>query len=591
MTDIPQHAPRIEREPGSATAEDAGLQMNEGKLDSLATDHTALLQASIRSLELLGVLESVARRLLIRTQENGTSSSPQLTSLQAKLDRLSREWDENLDKRDAATLEAFATVSKLIQSLKNEWDSKLDHLRRELEKTSQLASEYLPLHVKTSAFCCANPEVGLLIYLHNFLPTLTAVDVGAHRGEISLQLLNSGYEVYAFEPYPPSFETLSKQLAGKEQCHIYNCGVAAADTTMQLYIADDTSSNHQYVDASLFNSLVQHSMPPDLRFTSSMEVTVRSLFSLAAEGRIPFEIGVLKVDTEGYDSEVLAGLGDLRPYVVVAEFWSPDFVFARQGALNDLNQLIPQMRARGYQWYVVLYRPVETNTVSFYCNHEGSVSNSWGNVVFFRDRHLFMRAQEWCSSILPATFLNVPTDEPLHLAHRSAKSPEIHAELEAVRTLLGKQDEEIATGLRKRRELEQLLSRRDEEIATALQKTQEFEQLLRKRDEEIATALQKRWALEQLLGSLEQGRKRVESELQHSELELSHTKFELDRIKLELQNEIRVRDELKTTISTLDNRITRIKGSLSWKLTSPLREIRRAVGKCGRYLIGHDKVH
>ena len=40
-------------------------------------------------------------------------------------------------------------------------------------------------------------------------------------------------------------------------------------------------------------------------------------------------IDFLKVDTEGFDLEVIKGLGNVRPAIVQIEFWGDEFIFIR----------------------------------------------------------------------------------------------------------------------------------------------------------------------------------------------------------------------------------------------------------------------
>ncbi len=380
-------------------------------------------------------------------------------------------------------------------------------------------------------------------YLHGFLPVVTAIDVGANRGDISLQLLAVGYTVYAFEPYPPLFEELQKRLGSRAGCSVYDLALGTADTSMKLHIAEDMSANRGYGDVSVLNSLVLHSMPSDLRFVRSVDVAVRSLGSLASEGKIPSDIGLLKVDTEGYDLAVLQGMDDLRPHVVFAEFWASDFVFGRQGASNQLEQLVKEMRARGYNWHLVLYRLSGSDQVSFYCNDEHSVSDSWGNVCFFRDHQLFMHAHEWCSAVLPPTHLNYEDSSgPRHIAHNRMIFPELEARLDKLREQLVRREQEIAEMSGKARELEELLRAREQE-------SKQLESQLNRTRSELRAELRERSDLDNRVRELS------------AALEVSQRAAEASQ-----------------------DRIRRMRHSVSWKLTSPFREMRRAGTRIRRAL-------
>jgi hypothetical protein len=90
--------------------------------------------------------------------------------------------------------------------------------------------------------------------------------------------------------------------------------------------------------------------------------------------------------------------------VVIVEYWDEATPFGASGAMNRLDDMVKEMRRRDYHWYIVFYRVWGTETVSFYCNHERSVENAFGNVFFFRDYTAFAEALKWCSAVLPVTY-------------------------------------------------------------------------------------------------------------------------------------------------------------------------------------------
>jgi len=86
----------------------------------------------------------------------------------------------------------------------------------------------------------------------------------------------------------------------------------------------------------------------------------------------------------------------------MAEYWDPEFPFARTGASNRLDDLVAEMRRRGYPWHIVLYRVWGRDGVAWYANRATSVERSWGNLLFFKDWRLFASASRWCAGSLPA---------------------------------------------------------------------------------------------------------------------------------------------------------------------------------------------
>jgi hypothetical protein len=145
-------------------------------------------------------------------------------------------------------------------------------------------------------------------------------------------------------------------------------------------------------------------MPEGLAFVQRISVSVKRLADLHQEGLVPSDIGLVKIDTEGFDLEVIQGMGDYRYPVVAAEFWDAEIPFGTEGMLYTMQNMVSEMRQRSYPWYIVIYRLWGQPHTAFFCNHDRSVPGSWGNIIFFRDRETFSEAQKWCSAALPRTY-------------------------------------------------------------------------------------------------------------------------------------------------------------------------------------------
>jgi FkbM family methyltransferase len=255
------------------------------------------------------------------------------------------------------------------------------------------------------------PEEKLIAFLYSFLPSRKAIDIGANCGDISESLLRVGYQVYAFEPYTPVFENLCQRLQGNPDFHAYNIAIGSHDTSMDFHICSDQSEEQIFQNPSLYNTLFPHSMPPGLTFTETQSVTVRSLESLHQTGEISQDIGLVKIDTEGYDLEVIQGMGKAQYPVVIAEFWDKNHIFGQSGTLNRLDLLVEGMKKRDYHWYLVIARSDKPSNydfnydIFFYGNYPQTVDSSWGNVFFFREYEVFKEAFSWCSAFLPMAYL------------------------------------------------------------------------------------------------------------------------------------------------------------------------------------------
>jgi FkbM family methyltransferase len=240
-----------------------------------------------------------------------------------------------------------------------------------------------------------DPEISLLAHLLPFLPNPLAIDVGANVGKLARALVDVGYEVFAFEPFPDSFAALKREAEqAASRLHPFPYAIGAQDGSAELLMATDRSTEGKW-DTSLFHSTVSHPMLEDLVFGARLTVPLRSLGSLARGGEIPAGAAVLKIDTEGADLEVIRGSSDSAFSVVVTEFWDREHPFGRAGH-GDILTAARELGTRGYPWHIVLYRVDRTGEVGFRCNSRSVASEAWGNLVCFRDFELFRRAVAWC---------------------------------------------------------------------------------------------------------------------------------------------------------------------------------------------------
>jgi FkbM family methyltransferase len=383
--------------------------------ENLAEGHTAVLQGSIH------IIESVRK---LRETCNSQKTLEALTDLKGQLARIieespARELRAQLADLTARTKLAADSQQALLQS---RVDGQQQMLEGVIDLKSQLASilenEIVQqVCVETSDYNLVNPEIGLMSFLYSYLPTRRAIDIGAHAGYISEALLDAGYEVYAFEPSPAVYERLINRLENRGDFHPFKLALGSVEGEMPLHSATDVAGSNAYGDVTLYSSLVPHSMPDGLRFTDCTNVQVRTLGSVHHAGLVPGDTGLVKIDTEGFDLEVIRGMGEHRYPVVVTEYWDSQIPFGQSGLRYTLGELVAEMRGRGYFWYVVLYRVWGRNQTGYYCNHDRSLPNSWGNIFFFTTYDLFAQAQMWCSAVLPRIYFKPSLAAELRCSH------------------------------------------------------------------------------------------------------------------------------------------------------------------------------
>jgi FkbM family methyltransferase len=222
-------------------------------------------------------------------------------------------------------------------------------------------------------------DLALLLQLYERLPQRAVVDVGAERGVFVEAFLAAGCpRLWAFEPYPPHAEYLRKQFATDARVEVLEVAVGVRDEKVDLHIAEDQAGR----EYPYYHSLASLADTAEVRWTRRLPVACRSLGSLMEDGTLPPEVGVLKIDTEGHDLEVLRGMGRLSAAVVMVEYW--DTVPMLGPCPYSLQELASALAARGYSNGLVIKRHDEFQVLQI-----GSCSTragDWGNAIFVHDR-------------------------------------------------------------------------------------------------------------------------------------------------------------------------------------------------------------
>lgn len=204
----------------------------------------------------------------------------------------------------------------------------------------------------------------------------TFVDVGAERGVLARQLIDLGLTGYLFEPLPEHRGRL-EELVEDNDSRFFPWAVDSFDHAGQLHVA--CGEDGEPLD--YHHSLIRLDDDPRVHHERSVEVTCRSLDSLAETGEIPLRPGILKVDTEGNDEAVLAGLGRVRPQVVMCEFMTSGLYEGWDGSRPE--RLIERAREQGFRHVVSLRRVDDAELIVISPNSFGP--GQWGNLVFVED--------------------------------------------------------------------------------------------------------------------------------------------------------------------------------------------------------------
>ena len=185
-------------------------------------------------------------------------------------------------------------------------------------------------------------QYGQPLFFRQFLPPEVPnflVDVGAHdgfEGSNSRELLLKGWSGILFEPLPLAFETLKQNCGGMDRVKLHNLACADYDGEAEFFIGLDGPQGQTSSLSDDPRWMHNHS-------GKTIRVTVRTLNNVLEADQCPPRFGLLLVDAEGMDFEVLRGidLNRFRPAVICTEQFQihPD----KDERKYDL------LRAAGYQ--------------------------------------------------------------------------------------------------------------------------------------------------------------------------------------------------------------------------------------------------
>jgi FkbM family methyltransferase len=130
------------------------------------------------------------------------------------------------------------------------------------------------------------------------------LDVGANAGQYGKYLRSLGYRgrIVSFEPLADAFATLQQTAASDPLWGCHNIGLSDTDATAALNI-----SANSYSSSFLPVSARSVRIEPSIGYVGQQEARLRVLDDMIEEVARPAETIYLKIDTQGYELNVLRG--------------------------------------------------------------------------------------------------------------------------------------------------------------------------------------------------------------------------------------------------------------------------------------------
>ncbi len=188
-------------------------------------------------------------------------------------------------------------------------------------------------------------------------------DVGANVGQTARRY--AGYfptaRIHSFEPFPESYQKLA-QTAAKfgDRVIAHPFGLGETTQTQTMYIAPKSVMNSMLPPAAD----AQTAWKDQVRETS---VEIQRLDAFVAANAIP-HIDLLKIDTEGFEMQVLRGAGDLlAPATIRMVLVEIQFGSVYEGQTN-VSALLDFMAGHGYRLVDLYDKFRKTDPALLHCN-------------------------------------------------------------------------------------------------------------------------------------------------------------------------------------------------------------------------------
>lgn len=143
------------------------------------------------------------------------------------------------------------------------------------------------------------------------------MDVGANEGQFAQGLRKAGYQglLHSFEPVSAAFANLQRVAAADEGWHVHNHGFAAEECMQEINVMESTKLS-SLLTPNDCGAILGGDVKSEVVKRESVKLIRVDSFLNEAGPEMSQERVFLKLDTQGFDLHVFAGVGDWRSSIV-----------------------------------------------------------------------------------------------------------------------------------------------------------------------------------------------------------------------------------------------------------------------------------
>jgi FkbM family methyltransferase len=172
------------------------------------------------------------------------------------------------------------------------------------------------------------------------------LDVGANIGQYSMKLRKYGYagKIISFEPQSKTFQILQENSKKYKNWTVYHCALGAENKTAEINISENTESS------SLMEIKDIHvSAAPTAKYVGKETITIKRLDSIYDELQLQNHNVFLKIDTQGFEMEVLKGAENVLNKIVGLQLELSITELYNNETLYD--EIIAYLKQKGFGLY------------------------------------------------------------------------------------------------------------------------------------------------------------------------------------------------------------------------------------------------